>query len=300
MLVALSAKNKLCFIDGSLPKPSVFQSYYHAWTRCNDLVVSWILNFVSKEIYSTVIYITSAHDVWQDLMDCYTQKNGSRVFQLQKAISVAAQENSSVSRYFTKIKTLWEELNNYKPISICSCYHCGRMKSILDLYSQERVLQFLMRLNDSFSAVRAQILLMDHFPSINKVFSLIIQEEKQREICVNPISHDTSSARMTKSILSNPFPTTHHEPTVYMNKPSPKPRFFKQNKKDCPMCSHCGVAGHTVEKCYRVHGFPPGFKFTQNKPVPHSTNRVQMQGTDHSGPHYQGTTLVVINLTSHS
>jgi hypothetical protein len=80
MLVALSAKNKLCFIDGSLPKPSVFESYYHAWTRCNNLVVSWILNSVSKEIYSIVIYITSAHDVWQDLMDRYTQKNGPRVF----------------------------------------------------------------------------------------------------------------------------------------------------------------------------------------------------------------------------
>jgi hypothetical protein len=88
-------------------------------------------------------------------MDRYTQKNGPRVFQLQKAISVVAQENSSVSCYFTKIKTLWEELNNYRPISICSCCHCGRMKSILELYSQERVLQFLMGLNDSFSVVRA-------------------------------------------------------------------------------------------------------------------------------------------------
>jgi hypothetical protein len=63
MLVALSAKNKLCFIDGSLSKPFVFESYFHAWTRCNDLVVSWIFNSISKEIYNTVIYITFAYDV---------------------------------------------------------------------------------------------------------------------------------------------------------------------------------------------------------------------------------------------
>jgi hypothetical protein len=43
------------------------------------------------------------------------------------------------------------------------------MKSIFELYSQEYVLQFLMGLNDSFSAVRAQILLMDPLP-INKAF----------------------------------------------------------------------------------------------------------------------------------
>jgi hypothetical protein len=29
------------------------------------------------------------------------------------------------------------------------------------------------------------------------------------------------------------------------------------------MCTHCGLAGHTVNKCYKLHGFPPGFKFTR-------------------------------------
>ena len=32
MLVALSAKNKMCFVDGSLSKPLVLDSYFHAWT----------------------------------------------------------------------------------------------------------------------------------------------------------------------------------------------------------------------------------------------------------------------------
>ena len=77
-----------------------------------------------------------------------------------------------------------------------------------------------------------------------------------------------------------------------MNKSSPRPRFFKQKyKKDRPMCSHYGVADHTVEKCYRVYGFPPGFKFTQTKLVSHSANHLQLQGNDLSGPHSQGIDL---------
>ena len=75
-----------------------------------DLLVSWILNIVSKKIYNTIIYITSAYDVWEDLMDRYTQKNGPRVFQLQKAISVVAKKNSSVSCYFTKSKLFGKSL----------------------------------------------------------------------------------------------------------------------------------------------------------------------------------------------
>jgi hypothetical protein len=90
MLIALSAKNKMCFIDGSFPKPSMFESYYNARVRCNDLVVSWILNYISKEIYHIMIYITSSEVMWHDLKDRYSQRNGSRVFQLQKAISVVA------------------------------------------------------------------------------------------------------------------------------------------------------------------------------------------------------------------
>jgi phosphohistidine phosphatase SixA len=39
-----------------------------------------------------------------------------------------------------------------------------------------------MGLNDSYSHISGQLLLIDHFPSMNKVFSLIIQEERKRMI----------------------------------------------------------------------------------------------------------------------
>jgi hypothetical protein len=35
--------------------------------------------------------------------------------------------------------------------------------------------------------------------------------------------------------------------------------------KDKPTCSHCGIVGHAIEKCHKIYGFPPGFKFTRNK-----------------------------------
>jgi hypothetical protein len=30
MIVALSIMNKMCFVDGSMPKSSMFESYYNA------------------------------------------------------------------------------------------------------------------------------------------------------------------------------------------------------------------------------------------------------------------------------
>lgn len=43
-------------------------------------------------------------------------------------------------------------------------------------------MQFLMGLNESYSIVRGKILLNEPLPNINKVLSLILQEEKQRNV----------------------------------------------------------------------------------------------------------------------
>ncbi|XP_059436398.1 uncharacterized protein LOC132169376 [Corylus avellana] len=218
--------------------------------------------------------------MWDELKASYSQRNGPRIFQLQKAIAAITQDNSSVSHYYTRLKILWEELNNYRPMSACNCCNCCRVQSILEIHSQEKVYQFLMGLNDSFAAVRAQILLTDPLPSLHKVFSLIIQEEKQREITITSLSHE-SSALMTNS---NPTPisspTVNHEPIAFMTKSTSGNRFVKQNtyRKDKPICSHCGFVGHTVEKCYKLHGYPPGFKSTRGKPIQHSANQVQDSG----------------------
>ena len=45
-------------------------------------------------------------------------------------------------------------------------------------------------------------------------------------------------------------------------------------RKDRPICSHCGVSGHTMEKCYRIHGFPPGYKFSKGKNASSSVHQV--------------------------
>ena len=36
---------------------------------------------------------------------------------------------------------------------------------------------------------------------------------------------------------------------------------FRNNK----ICTYCGKTGHAVEVCYKKHGFPPGFKFSNSR-----------------------------------
>ncbi|KAL5865096.1 hypothetical protein ACOSQ3_002610 [Xanthoceras sorbifolium] len=54
---------------------------------------------------------------------------------------------------------------------------CGGVKDLNSYYQMEYVMSFLMGLNDSFTQIRGQLLLMDPLPPINRVFSLISQEK---------------------------------------------------------------------------------------------------------------------------
>jgi hypothetical protein len=38
-----------------------------AWTWCNNMVLSWLLNSVSTKIGNSIIYIDDASEIWNDL-----------------------------------------------------------------------------------------------------------------------------------------------------------------------------------------------------------------------------------------
>ncbi|KAL5580026.1 hypothetical protein UlMin_012468 [Ulmus minor] len=108
--MALVAKNKLCFVDGSLPCPFMDDPFYTSRSRCHSMIVSWILHDVSKEIAESIMYIDNYVDTWNDLHDRFHQSNGPRIFQIKQLLSGISQGSSDVSSYFTKLKTLWDEL----------------------------------------------------------------------------------------------------------------------------------------------------------------------------------------------
>ena len=116
-------------------------------------------------------------------------------------------------------------------------------------------MKFLMGVNDVFSQVRTQILLMDPLPFLNKAHSLFIQEEMQRSV-TNSIRVE-STVLATKSLGNNP------------------------KGKERPLCTHCGKLGHTVDKCYKLDGFAPSYKFKNRNMMGHQVSIVSNQFQSH-------------------
>ncbi|XP_075499485.1 uncharacterized protein LOC142537893 [Primulina tabacum] len=266
MKITLSVKNKLGFVDGSIAKPSdnelVLLNY---WTRNNNIVISWILNSVSKEISASILFADSAAGIWQDLKERFQQSNGPRVFQLRRELVSLRQEQDSVSLYFTKLKALWEELTNFRPM--CHCGQCNYqgVKKIEAYFQTDYTMAFLMGLNDSLAQIRSQILLIDPLPPINRVFSLIVQEERQRVIG-SQYAGNNSVGNLTFAVKGD----------QQQQRSNNNNRGYMPTHRERPFCTKCNIHGHTIDTCYKIHGYPPGYKLKgkfPTKPSPTVVNQ---------------------------
>ncbi|KAG0468072.1 hypothetical protein HPP92_017400 [Vanilla planifolia] len=66
-----------------------------------------------------VIHAKTAYQVWSDFKDQFSQKNAPAIFQIQKSIATISQGSMSVASYYTKLKALWDELENYRDPYTC-------------------------------------------------------------------------------------------------------------------------------------------------------------------------------------
>ena len=71
MLITLSTKNNSEFVDDSIRRPA--HALHSAWKRGNNMVVLWLVHFVSLSIRQSVLWMDDAQDIWKDLKSRYSQ-----------------------------------------------------------------------------------------------------------------------------------------------------------------------------------------------------------------------------------
>ena len=178
MITALSAKNKVEFVNGKAPEPLKSDRTYGAWSRCNNMVVSWLVHSVSISIRQSILWMDRAEEIWNDLKSRYAQGDLLRVSELQQEASSIKQGPLSVTEYFIKLQVIWDEIENFRPDPICTCTvkcTCLVLTTIAQRKREDRTMQFLRGLNEHYSNIRSHVLLMDPIPTIPKIFSYVAQ-----------------------------------------------------------------------------------------------------------------------------
>uniref|UniRef100_A0A803KPU4 Retrotransposon Copia-like N-terminal domain-containing protein n=1 Tax=Chenopodium quinoa TaxID=63459 RepID=A0A803KPU4_CHEQI len=186
VLRALGEKNKIGFVDGSIPEPAVNDSLFPKWKRCDYMVMSWLLSSMSADIANDFAYVESAAELWSEIKERFGQLNGPLIYQLKKEINNLKQDNLSILAYYGKMKRLWDEMQSLRCFPTCSCgalagCSCEFLKKLQDLESEEKLMQFLLGLNGGYDNAITNILTQDPLPSINRAYSIARQIEKQKE-----------------------------------------------------------------------------------------------------------------------
>jgi len=108
-------------------------------------------------------------------------------------------------------------------------------------------------LNEQFSPVRSHIALMDHLSSIGKVYSLLVQQERQVFV---PLDESKLLALSGNSFSGN---SSYGRGNMNIAR-CRGGRSSGGRGKGIRVCSFYGRSNHTVYTCFKKHGFPPHYQ----------------------------------------
>ena len=258
MLVALETKNKERFVLCTLPCPPSDDALHEPWKRCNKMVISWLTCSMFLPIKQSVMWMDSAYEIWHDLLQRFSHGDKFRIADLQEDLHSCKQGESSVSQYYTRLQIVWKELSLYRTVLLCTCSspcNCGLLIKIQQERNDDCVIKFLRGLNNEFSQVCSQIMLMEPMPPLPKTFSLVLQQERE--------FHSSSSQTSQDSMANLNFQEHSNKNFNFSRGGSSAARGRGRANKfgvRSKYCDHCQRTNHTSENCWVKYGIPQGYK----------------------------------------
>ncbi|KAL3365474.1 hypothetical protein AABB24_010552 [Solanum stoloniferum] len=157
---------------------------------------------------------------------------------------------------------LWAELSTLDTSSQCTCLcTCGGKLKMHKVKLDRRLIQFLMGLNEVYTVVQGSILMMKPLPTIAQAFSILAHEERHREVKPHgKLNLDSTSLHVNVAASSSTNFRTNYASSSYKGNGGSRPPNISNI-----FCEYCKKAGHTKDKCNKLHGFPSDFKFTKGK-----------------------------------
>jgi hypothetical protein len=144
MIIFLFAKYKIRFVDGTLVKPEKDAANYMPWMRCDAMIKGWLTTAMEKDIRSSVKYAKTAAEIWNDLLERFGKESAPKAYELKQSLTMTRQDGATASAYYTKLRSLWDEMESVIPTPQCSCngVHVVSGKSLLNRKTRKECMSF--------------------------------------------------------------------------------------------------------------------------------------------------------------
>ncbi|GJV56545.1 ribonuclease H-like domain-containing protein [Tanacetum coccineum] len=222
------------------------------WDRCNAVVLTWIVNSMSSDVYVGLVYSVDVASMWKEHESTYDKVNGSVIFNLLQKISSIKQVSSFVVDYYHRLNSIWREFDALTKLSTCTC----DANKELELHNKlMKLMQFLLGLDDYYLSVRSSLLTKDPLPEVKDAYTTISIDLESLNVTdskLNATSFATKSFNVNKrGNSSNNTRGTDN----FNNNRGPNPNLI---------CKNYGMISHTNKRCYELIRYPPGFKKVNN------------------------------------
>ncbi|XP_070672123.1 uncharacterized protein [Malus domestica] len=188
--LALGGRSKLGFINGSLKPPESTSPTYDAWHATDQLVMSWLLNSMEPKLYELFSYSESSLLLWESIKDMYgSQNNSVRIFQLKKSVASLKQGDHSFVQHLGSMKSMWNELNMYRP-------HTTDSVVLLKRADEDKVFQLLASLGTEYEDLRLEP--NANMEDLMDLFPLPIPAEIHE---VTPAHINIDNSQLTESVI---------------------------------------------------------------------------------------------------
>ena len=195
-----------------------------------------------------------------------------------------SQGHQSVTEYFTQIKKLWDAYNSIISLPCCSTSGelCVSLIAAKKMIQEQQLMQFLVGLHEDYKDVRGNILMIKPLASLDQVYQIILQEEKQRSLS-SSVSINGNSAAFHSYISGDNFKNGQFQQrnsnqgfsrpssASYSGLQSQTSQYNSSNYKTGQkvyidknfqdkrpyFCDHCKIPGHSTQRCFKLHGYPP-------------------------------------------
>ncbi|GKC67771.1 hypothetical protein Tco_1100369 [Tanacetum coccineum] len=248
MKLALQIKHKIGFVNGTCVRSSYLASVplLEHWDRCIDIVLNWILSSLSQDVYLGHVFSDNAQTVWNELEETYDRIDGSIVFNSLQKINSFKQGGLPIFKYCHKLNFLWGEFDILTKLPDCP--------------------------------IRSSLLTKEVLPEVKDAFVILAREESHRGIPATTAKSDKPQASVFVSRVndvkrSNSNANWNNGNTSNNNR----------GNYNSLLCKNCGLKEHTIERCFEIIGYSPGFKRNPNLKVNGTFNNNKSNNADLKG-----------------
>jgi gag-polypeptide of LTR copia-type len=176
----LKGRDKMRYITSDSPPPLPSDPAYRKWSIEDSTVKGWLLESLDTKLMENYIHCETVFELWKTLATTFYDGNDeASVFDLNRRVTRFKQSGKPVKEYYNTVQGLWREIDFRRPNSMVCAVDIEKFNVYIE---KTRVYTFLDGLDDRLDSIRASMLQISPFPTVEQAYEVLRREAIRQSV----------------------------------------------------------------------------------------------------------------------